>query len=172
MHVYACMCVQVLQFESGLALHGGKDGLDVVRDILRLTPPLLSTGGIRRPGIGTKSDIDRNNKSVSIADTDNNSWHSDSVQSDKDAVLWMEVSHTHPQKIEQIVKNCLLLNVEGSQRVNSSSNLEHCTDATFPYYVFAKGVSDLYGQPRFVKLQLQTKAEAEAGRTQTLSEFE
>jgi hypothetical protein len=124
------LCCQVVQYESGLALHGGEDGLDVIRDILRLTPPLLSPPP---SGAGARR-----------------------------LLLWMEVSHTHPHRIEELVQGD-----PGTSTCTGTSTSTSCDDSGAesggaessggggaPRFEFSGGFSDLYGQPRFVKLAL------------------
>jgi methylase of polypeptide subunit release factors len=105
----------VVAFESNLALHGGVDGLNVVRDIVRLTPPLLASSY-------------RNYCSPQQG-----------LSQLADGMLWMEVSHTHPQQIEELVR------VQNAQCGGAPGNKTS-------YFEFVDGLRDLYGQPRFVKL--------------------
>ena len=128
-----------------MALHGGTDGLDVVRDILRLTPSLLSNNN-------NNNDHSRNsNKPNNSGTCGGEDRCGDGAVDVSSKLLWMEVSHTHPQRIEHIVESRLLCNSGGGGGSSSSSSSGS--------YVFSGGFNDLFGQPRFVKLELTTTSE-------------
>lgn len=129
----------MIEYESDLALHGGRDGLDVIRDILRLTPALLS---------------------------DNCGDDGDS----EGGVLWMEVSHTHPRLIENIVRSGDLSSSGADQDIghgesdwndgenassSSSSSSSSSCGAGGPHFEFTASSDDVYGQPRFVRLTVK-----------------
>mmetsp|Transcript_29726 Transcript_29726/g.55090 ORF Transcript_29726/g.55090 Transcript_29726/m.55090 type:complete len:385 (+) Transcript_29726:99-1253(+) len=109
---------EVVQFESHLALHGGADGLSVIADILRLTPPLL-TAPLPPPGS-----------------------ESACPPGGQQGLLWLEVSHTHPREIERLVEAGVF---RGSG--SDSSSRSPCSS-----YEFLESHTDLFEQPRFVKL--------------------
>jgi release factor glutamine methyltransferase len=97
---------EVKQFEDPVALHGGLDGLDMVRDIVLNTAHMFRKQGDERKSTSTHQE------------------------------LWMEVSHTHPDRIRDWV-------------------LDSCNaDDKFPYE-FVDGINDLSGNPRFVRLRLR-----------------
>ena len=101
---------EVKQYEDHCALHGGEDGLDLIRTILQLGPSLLSREGPRE--------------------------------------LWMEVARRHPKDIEELVKEQQMWN-----DANSSNNNGNNGKST-PHFEFVEGMSDLSGNPRFVRLRV------------------
>ena len=145
----------MVQFESELALHGGADGLSVVRDTLCLTPPLLarsSTGSGRSSGSSGSSGSSTGSSGVAP------------LAQPTAPLLWMEVSHAHPRVIEQLVRAGAFRGSDSS-RGNSGSGgsgsraESEAAVAAAPapleeqwQYEFREGLADLFGQPRFVKL--------------------
>lgn len=89
---------EVALFEDHVALHGGLDGLDLIKDIILNAPTLVRKSGPKE--------------------------------------IWMEVSHTHPAKIEAWMR------APGAAYSGENGGA----------VVFRAGMKDLSGHPRFVRL--------------------
>lgn len=105
---------EILRYEDPVALDGGADGLDIVKDLIFLAPLLLSPHGTRE--------------------------------------LWLEVSETHPKKVEEWLKS----GYEGDKRVYYEKWVREGGPESSGWDckpTFVSGIVDLVGNPRFIRIK-------------------
>ena len=108
----------VKDFESHVALDGGPDGLQVVREIVSQLPLWCHSPGC---GVGHPRSSSSSSKLSS-------------------SLCWMEVDPSHPLLLQT------WLEANASNTSNNDNNNNHVT--------FVSGHLDMFGLPRFVKLQI------------------
>ena len=105
----------VKNFESHVALDGGPDGLQVVREIVSQLPLWCHSHGVGDSVVGCPGSSSSSSSSC-----------------------WMEVDPSHPLILQKWL--------EGNATINNNHHNNHVS--------FVSGHSDMFGLPRFVKLQI------------------
>ena len=167
---------EIRDFEDHRALDGGMDGLDMVRDLIYLTPMLqlgvvdahspnyIHSTGNSHNHRGRNWDSKNNNsdKSRSCSDScsnDSSDGCKSSISKSKEFELWLEVSEEHPRMIEEWInggdngtyksqKECFIGKWQKEHNIMDVCGL--CTTAPA---AFISGQTDLSGNPRFVRLK-------------------
>ena len=106
---------EIREFEDAVALDGGADGLDIVRDLIYFAPIMLSPTGTRE--------------------------------------LWLEVSEAHPAKVEAWLKRGFEDDKNAFYKTWLSEGNPEIPNWNYFKPTFVSGITDLVGNPRFIRLK-------------------